>query len=309
LRGNGGGLLDQAVGLASHFLPENSTIVTTEGRAVPQQIYRAHRGGLFTKCAVVVLVDETSASASEIVAGAIQDWDRGVVVGRPSFGKGLVQRQVILNDGSAVRLTVARYHTPTGRVIQRPYENGKREEYYKAQRDRLVANGKAADTVALAEQPIYKTLRNGRSVSGGGGITPDVVISADTMEVTPYLIKIVGKGVVADYLYDYLDANRDQLKSNYPTFEQFRDGFEVSDEVLSAIVEKGAVQGVEVVAEELARSKSFIKRQFKSLVARSIFSESAYYEIINSEGDSVLNEGVRIVTHWDKVARPLLGYR
>lgn len=309
LRGNGGGLLDQAIGLASHFLPENSVVVSTEGRAVPQQLYHARKGGYFTKGAVVVLVDESSASASEIVAGAVQDWDRGVVVGRQSFGKGLVQRQMMLNDGSAVRLTVARYHTPTGRVIQRPYENGKREEYYKAQRDRLVASGNAADTVGVEELPIYKTLRNGRTVYGGGGITPDVVVDADTLEITPYLIKMTAKGAVSGYLYDYLDANRNRLESNYPTFEQFRDGFEVSDEVLSAIVARATAQGVEMNEEEFLRSKSFVRRQFKALVARNLFSPSAYYEIINSEGDAVLNEGVRIATNWDKVARPLLGYR
>ena len=309
LRGNGGGLLDQAIGLASHFLPAESTVVSTEGRAMPAQIYRSRKGGYFTKTPVVVLIDESSASASEIVAGALQDWDRGVIVGRSSFGKGLVQRQVLLNDGSAVRLTIARYHTPTGRVIQRPYENGKREEYFKSQRERLIASGKAADTVALAELPTYKTLRNGRTVYGGGGITPDVIVESDTLEITPYLIKITGKGVVSGYLYDYLDANRDRLKSDYPTFEQFRDGFEVSDKMLSDIVDKAAVQGVEMVKDEFLRSKSFLKRQFKALVARNLFSDSAYYEILNSEGDSVLNEGVRIVTDWNAVARPLLGYR
>ena len=308
LRGNGGGLLDQAIGLASHFLPEGSEVVSTEGRAVPPHVYRARKGGYFTKGAVVVLMDETSASASEIVAGALQDWDRGVIVGRPSFGKGLVQREVTLNDGSAVRLTIARYHTPTGRVIQRPYEKGKREEYYKAHRERLVASGKAADTVGLAELPTYKTLRNGRTVHGGGGITPDVVIEPDTMEFTHYLVKITGKGVIAESLYEYLDTNRDALVVQYPTFEQFRDGFVVSDEMLKTITSKGAAKGVEMVHEEFLRSKSFMKRQFKALVARNLFSESAYYEILNSEGDSILNEGVRIVSEWNKLGKPILGY-
>ena len=309
LRGNGGGLLDQAIGLASHFLPEGAEVVSTEGHSVPQQIYRARKGGYFAKTAVVVLVDESSASASEIVAGALQDWDRGVIVGRPSFGKGLVQRQVVLNDGSAVRLTIARYHTPTGRVIQRPYENGKREEYYKAQRERLVASGKAADTVGITELPSYKTLRNGRTVRGGGGITPDVIIAPDTTEFTPYLVKVTSKGVIAEYLYNYLDSHRDHLLAEYPTLDKFKSGFIVAETILAEITAKASTQGVEMVDEEYLRSKSFMARQFKALVARNLYSDSAYYEIINSEGDSVLNEGVRIVTNWNSVAKPILGHK
>ena len=308
LRGNGGGLLDQAIGLASHFLAEGTEVVSTEGRAVPKQVYRAQKGGCFTKGAVVVLVDEISASASEIVAGALQDWDRGVVVGRPSFGKGLVQRQVVLNDGSALRLTVARYHTPTGRVIQRPYVEGKREEYFKAQRERLVAQGTAADTVKIEELPMYKTLRNGRTVRGGGGITPDVVVERDTVEMTPYLVKIVGRGVTSEFIYEYLDANRDSLKNNYPAFDQFRDKFQVSESMLAAIVDKATTKGVEVNSDEYERSKSFISRQVKAMIARNLFSESAYYEIMNAEGDSVLEEGVRIAINWDKTGRKILGY-
>lgn len=309
LRGNGGGLLDQATGLANHFLPEGAEIVSTEGRAVQQRMFYAHKGGYFIDVPVVVLIDEATASASEIVAGALQDWDRGVVVGRESFGKGLVQRQVMLNDGSAVRLTIARYHTPTGRVIQRPYENGKREEYYKAQRERLVESGRAADTVGIAERPTYKTLRNARTVYGGGGITPDVVIAPDTAEITPYLMRITSKGIVAEYLYNYLDANREWLVKQYPTFEQFREGFEVSEQTLAEVVARATAAGVEMNEEEFARSKSFVKRQFKALLARNLFSTSEYYEIINSEGDAVLNEGVRILSDWDTVAKPILGYR
>ena len=181
LRGNGGGLLEQAIGMAGFFLPRGAVIVSTEGRAVPASSFRAQTNGEDLKGRLVVLIDESSASASEIVAGAVQDWDRGVVVGRPSFGKGLVQRQIGLSDGSAVRITVARYHTPSGRVIQRPYEKGKRREYYL---DHLRRYNDAARDSLDAAAPAYRTLRTGRTVYGGGGIRPDILVEADTAGVS-----------------------------------------------------------------------------------------------------------------------------
>ena len=183
LRGNGGGLLEQAIGMAGFFLPRGAVIVSTEGRAVPASSFRAQTNGEDLKGRLVVLIDESSASASEIVAGAVQDWDRGVVVGRPSFGKGLVQRQIGLSDGSAVRITVARYHTPSGRVIQRPYEKGKRREYYL---DHLRRYDDAARDSLDAAAPAYRTLRTGRTVYGGGGIRPDILVEADTAGFSNY---------------------------------------------------------------------------------------------------------------------------
>ena len=183
LRGNGGGLLEQALGMAGFFLPRGAVSVSTEGRAVPASSFRAQTNGEDLKGRLVVLIDESSASASEIVAGAVQDWDRGVVVGRPSFGKGLVQRQIGLSDGSAVRITVARYHTPSGRVIQRPYEKGKRREYYL---DHLRRYDDAARDSLDAAAPAYRTLRTGRTVYGGGGIRPDIHVEADTAGISNY---------------------------------------------------------------------------------------------------------------------------
>ena len=177
LRGNGGGLLEQAVEMAGFFLPRGALVVSTEGRAVPPMSLRNPHDGEAPDGPLAVLIDENSASASEIVAGAVQDWDRGVVVGRPSFGKGLVQRQIGLGDGSAVRITVARYHTPSGRVIQRPYEKGKRREYYL---DHLRRYNDAVRDSLDAGAPEYRTLRTGRTVYGGGGIRPDVMVEADT---------------------------------------------------------------------------------------------------------------------------------
>ena len=216
LRGNGGGLLEQAIGMAGFFLPRGAVIVSTEGRAVPASSFRAQTNGEDLKGRLVVLIDESSASASEIVAGAVQDWDRGVVVGRPSFGKGLVQRQIGLSDGSAVRITVARYHTPSGRVIQRPYEKGKRREYYL---DHLRRYNDAARDSLDAAAPAYRTLRTGRTVYGGGGIRPDILVEADTAGFSNYYGELIRRGIVADFVGDWLDGSRDSLSRRYASSE------------------------------------------------------------------------------------------
>ena len=235
LRGNGGGLLEQAIGMAGFFLPRGAVIVSTEGRAVPASSFRAQTNGEDLKGRLVVLIDESSASASEIVAGAVQDWDRGVVVGRPSFGKGLVQRQIGLSDGSAVRITVARYHTPSGRVIQRPYEKGKRREYYL---DHLRRYDDAARDSLDAAAPAYRTLRTGRTVYGGGGIRPDILVEADTAGFSNYYGELIRRGIVADFVGDWLDGSRDSLSRRYASFEAFDAGYTPSDEVLERLTRR-----------------------------------------------------------------------
>ncbi len=213
LRGNGGGLLEQAVEMAGFFLPRGALVVSTEGRAVPPMSLRNPHDGEAPDGPLAVLIDENSASASEIVAGAVQDWDRGVVVGRPSFGKGLVQRQIGLGDGSAVRITVARYHTPSGRVIQRPYEKGKRREYYL---DHLRRYNDAVRDSLDAGAPEYRTLRTGRTVYGGGGIRPDVMVEADTAGFSVYYANLIRRGVVNEYVISYMDRERGRLERAYP---------------------------------------------------------------------------------------------
>ena len=278
LRGNGGGLLEQAIGMAGFFLPRGAVIVSTEGRAVPASSFRAQTNGEDLKGRLVVLIDESSASASEIVAGAVQDWDRGVVVGRPSFGKGLVQRQIGLSDGSAVRITVARYHTPSGRVIQRPYEKGKRREYYL---DHLRRYDDAARDSLDAAAPAYRTLRTGRTVYGGGGIRPDILVEADTVGFSNYYGELIRRGIVADFVGDWLDGSRDSLSRRYASFEAFDAGYTPSDEVLERLTALGESRGVKFDAEGFAVSEPLVRMQLKALAAQRLFGTGAYFRVIN----------------------------
>lgn len=305
LRGNGGGIMDQAVQLAGFFLPEGSMVLTTEGDNVKTQQFKSQHKGVFTKGGVVVLIDGRSASASEILAGALQDWDRAVIIGTPSYGKGLVQRQIMLPDSSAVRITIARYHTPTGRVIQRPYEKGKRDEYYKAHRERL--NGGAADLPEQDNLPEYKTLRNGRTVYGGGGITPDITIEADTTLVTDCVAKLTAKGLIVDHMYNYLDRSRAELAVEYPSFELFDRDYEVSAELIDGLLAAGAERGIECSEEEREGTEQFIRRFIKGYVARMLFSNNEYWRVLNDTEDEVYRTAVETV-HDKARMKSLLGY-
>ena len=280
LRGNGGGLIEPAIEMASYFLPKGAAVVSTEGRVIPAQTYTARRDGEFMEGKVVVLIDETSASASEIVSGALQDWDRATIIGRPSFGKGLVQRQIPMTDGSAIRLTVARYHTPTGRVIQRPFEKGKREEYYANISKRLTGDY-ALDSLALDTLPKYKTLIEGRTVYGGGGIMPDITTPIDTSGFTNYWAELSRRGVLAEYVVKYLDTHRSDIKSRYATDEEFVAQFEVSAEMIEALATFAEQKGIARHDEELAISRNEIAKIIKGLIAQRLWDTSAYFKVVN----------------------------
>lgn len=303
LRGNGGGLMDQAVEMAGFFLPRGAVIVSTEGRAVPAMSFRAQSNGGGMNGPLVVLIDESSASASEIVSGAVQDWDRGLVVGRPSFGKGLVQRQIGLGDGSAVRITVARYHTPSGRVIQRPYENGRRREYYL---DHLRRYDDAVRDSLDAQAPAYRTLRTGRTVYGGGGIRPDVIVERDTTGFTPYYADLIRRGVVNEYVISYMDGARSALERAYPSFEEFDNAYAVSDEMLAALAALGAERGVQPDQQALEESAPLMRIQLKALVAQRLFDTGAFYRVMNAgRGDAFLR-AVALLSDWERQGQPLL---
>lgn len=276
LSNNGGGLLDQAVGMAGYFIEQDSLVVSTEGRAIEPRYFYAEDGGRF-KGNLIVMINESSASGSEIVAGAVQDWDRGLLVGRSSFGKGLVQSQIPLGDGTAVRLTVARYHTPSGRVIQRPYERGHADEYHKAHIERLRSAGE--DSVAMKSK--FKTLRLERDVYADGGIRPDIVVQSDTTQISDYMVKVVAKGVYNELLLGYLDRNRDKLQSDYPTFERFEKEYSFPDEQMQRLVELAEVKGVKYDAEGYELSRELMRTQLTAMVAQRLFSASEYYRYIN----------------------------
>ena len=276
LSNNGGGLLDQAVGMAGYFIEQDSLVVSTEGRAIEPRYFYAEDGSRF-KGNLIVMINESSASGSEIVAGAVQDWDRGLLGGRSSFGKGLVQSQIPLGDGTAVRLTVARYHTPSGRVIQRPYERGHADEYHKAHIERLRSAGE--DSVAMKSK--FKTRRLGRDVYADGGIRPDIVVQSDTTQISDYMVKVVAKGVYNELLLGYLDRNREKLQNDYPTFERFEKEYSFPDEQMQRLVVLAEAKGVKYDAEGYELSRELMRTQLTAMVAQRLFSTSEYYRYIN----------------------------
>jgi len=280
LRNNSGGFLDIAIDLSDEFLPSDKLIVYTEGLRSPRMDFKATMRGSFEKGKLIVMVNESSASASEIVAGAVQDWDRGIVLGRRSFGKGLVQRPFNLPDSSVVRLTTARYYTPSGRSIQKPYEDGV-EDYYADLTNRF-RHGEfvSADSIRFPDSIKYYTPSK-RVVYGGGGIMPDVFIPIDTTTSSRYYTDLWRKGLLNEYVIDYLDGRRGQLQASYTDVASFRNGFNADDEFLKQFVSFAAEKGVPADEEGLARSGNEIKHILKGLIARNLFDVSAYFEIIS----------------------------
>jgi carboxyl-terminal processing protease len=249
----------------------------------------ANGSGILKNIPVAVLIDENSASASEIVSGAIQDWDRGVIIGRRSFGKGLVQQQIPLQDGSALRLTVARYHTPSGRVIQSPYEEGKKDEYYAKLLERYSRGENFnRDSIHFADSLVFKTLKEGRTVYGGGGIMPDIFIAQDTSFYTPFYGEILRKGLLTDYMNQYSDTHRASLLKKYPKVDQFIKKYNVSDEDIAAFLDYCAQKGVTPAEGDMQISGGQIRKYFKALIIRSIYDFNSFIEFINQDDKDIL---------------------
>ena len=289
LQDNGGGYLQAAVQVANEFLERGELIVYTEGRQFPRTDYKARGNGKMRTGRVYVLVNEFTASAAEIVSGAIQDHDRGTVIGRRTFGKGLVQRPIDLPDGSMIRLTIAHYYTPAGRCIQKPYTKGDMEDYA-LDFDKRLKHGELTnrDSIHFADSLKFYTLKEHRAVYGGGGIMPDVFVPLDTLQYTRYHRQLVLKGIVINSSLRYIDNHRSQLRSLFPDFGTFRTGFQVPQPLIDEVMKEGEKQGAKPKDDdELRRTLPYLKAQLKALVARDLFDMSEYFQIINEESDIV----------------------
>jgi carboxyl-terminal processing protease len=288
LQGNGGGYLNTAIQLADEFLSTNKLIVYTQGLNQAKTVAESSAIGKFETGKIIVLVDEYSASASEIVSGALQDWDRAIIVGRRSFGKGLVQRQFPLIDGSMMRLTTARYYTPTGRCIQKSYKDGK--DKYELDLVNRYNKGELlhADSIHFPDSLRYQTLQLKRTVYGGGGIMPDIFVPLDTTRFTDFHRKIVARGIVNKVCVQYIDKNRADLKKKYSLFEKFKKDYEVDETLLNQLASAAEKAKIKVDSLQYAISKPLIKLQLKALVARDLWEMNEYYQIMDAENESLL---------------------
>ena len=289
LQENGGGYLQAAADLAGEFLDAGDLIVYTEGRVTNRRDYKAPKHGNFREGRIVVLVDQFTASAAEIVTGAIQDHDRGTVVGRRTFGKGLVQRPIDLPDGSMIRLTIAHYYTPSGRCIQKPYEKGDKKSYDKDILNRLNSGELTnIDSIHFADSLKFQTLKRGRTVYGGGGIMPDYFVPLDTTRYTKFHRELAAKSVIIQQNLHYIDKNRKVLKKQYTDFPSFKAGYEVPQTLIDNILKEGEKQKIKPKDEaELQKTLPYLKLQLKALVARDLWDMSEYFSIFNEDSDIV----------------------
>lgn len=287
LQGNGGGYLSTAEQLSDEFLDGNKLLVYTKGRTYPRKDTYGSTKGKFEKGKLVVLVDESSASASEIVTGALQDWDRAVVVGRRSFGKGLVQKPWNLPDGSQVRITTQRYYTPSGRCIQKPYDHG--VDAYRKEKYERYDNGEiySKDSIKVPDSLKFYTKINKRLVYGGGGIIPDVFVPIDTTENSVYFSSLWRKGVFNNFCLEYVDKNRSELKKKYPNFETYKSKFVVDKKLMDEFIAAGEKEGAKFDEKDFNTSKRLIEVRLKATIAQNIWDYKTFYPVINELNTSL----------------------
>lgn len=292
LRGNPGGLLNESIEMANEFLDKDKLIVYTEGKARPKKVYYSDEGGNLLKIDLVVLLDENSASASEVFAGAIQDNDRGMIVGRRSFGKGLVQEQVDWKDGSALRLTVARYYTPTGRSIQKPYKDvdDYHLETYARQQSGELDN---ADSIQLNDSLKFYT-PEGRVVYGGGGIVPDVFVPVDSLNYNMFYNALYRKGAIQNHAFHFVDKQRSELLRKYPNWKDFRATFKLSEADFESFLQYASSKGVERNPRQVAIMKEKIMLDLKAQYGRHLYGDDGYFPILN-QGDPMMLESLKLL--------------
>ena len=296
LQENGGGYLKAAVDIADEFLQRGDLIVYTEGRMTSRSEYRAHGNGKFSEGKVVVLVDSYTASAAEIVTGAIQDQDRGIVVGRRTFGKGLVQRPIDLPDGSMIRLTVAHYYTPSGRCIQKPYTKGAGKDYAMDMQNRLKSGELTnADSVHFADSLKYETLRKHRTVYGGGGVMPDYYVPLDTTIYTHFHRELAAKSIIIQQNLRFVDNHRKELKKQWTSFDDFKQNYEVPQSLVDDVLAEGKKQKVEPKDDaELEKTLPYLRLQLKALIARDLWDMSEYFSVFN-ENSAIVKKALEVI--------------
>ena len=296
LQMNGGGYLGAAAEVANEFLQPGDLVVYTEGRTAPRQVLTAEGGGLFPEGKLVVLVNEYSASAAEIVSGAIQDHDRGTIVGRRTFGKGLVQRPIDLPDGSMIRLTVSHYYTPSGRCIQKPYEKGKRKEYTEDLENRYTHGELTClDSIRLDSTKVYNTLKVGRTVYGGGGIMPDEFVPLDTAQYTKFYRAISRNNLITDNALRYVNSHRQEIQKKYPRFSDYAERFEVPEALTDTILAQAKRKKLEAADDgELRTTLDDVRFTLKALIAYDVWNRNEYCQLLNTRND-IVKRGLEVL--------------
>lgn len=308
LRSNGGGYMLAATDMADHFFADQRLLVYLIGRKTPRQDFKSTGAGDLSNTRVVVLTDENSASASEIFAGAMQDWDRGIIIGRRTFGKGLVQNGYYLTDGSMIRLTIARYYTPTGRSIQSSYKDGY-DKYMTDFLKRYTKGGEiySADSIPLPDTLKYRTLVSKRTVYGGGGIIPDVFVAQDTSFLSDYYRALYRKDIFRSFTLEYADANRARIAKDYRNFDDFKNRFVFTGDEVRSFIKKGEDAGIKLNEDQYKHSEKEILLILKALVASNIWQTNEYFRIIN-QNDTVIEKALQVINDGNTYNR-ILGYQ
>ena len=306
LNDNGGGYLNAAIDMCNEFLDRGQLMVYTEGENSPRNEANANGWGNYKTLPMVVMVNQYSASAAEIFAGAMQDWDRAVVVGRRTFGKGLVQRPFKFEDGSMMRLTVARYYTPSGRCIQKPYSRGDKKAYEKELLDRYnEGEYYSLDSIQFNDSLRYTTRINGRTIYGGGGVMPDIFVPVDTTEYSTYYRDMTAKGILNQYAIKYVDKNRKAISKQFKTVKDFDNGFTVSDEMMRDFIAMGEQDSVKYDEEKYRTSEQLLKDIIKGLIARDVYGDQSAYSVILNHRNRDLQAAIAVLNDPERFQRLL----